>query len=526
MKLKLSILAILSSLFVISQTQSIKLDNVSFLKTNNGYLVFGNTGDNYTLTKYDNQLVKLKEYTKDLKAFKSKVPAIKRFPNYIQLVIFTKMFPAKGIIMKLDTNLNLIEEREFVASDFDALQKAGTGFGDVFYPSYGFEDERTLVSRYTYYEDKIAIFDFKNKKIVFGKHNNSSPITYYDKINVSDLGCTGEISIGSCGFTDLNGRLFFYIKSKTDEINTKMNALGGRRSASVGELIVGEIDTKKNAIKYATKISDIKPDYDFSLDKLFYDISTDKLVVAGTYLDNESFENSTAKEGSEGTGWYTTSIDVSGKMGAPAFINNDNRIFENVKEKLQSNRRTTVKSIEKNEDGYVFIAELASKISQNGQSVAGMTNSFRSFQPFGFCRFTLNKNLELKNSEFYSAKVWHKIKFEEIENANLVRSGESRSQAFCISGNSQSTIVYSYGKNIILCKAGKDYTFLQELLSADIEVRATDMSFIRNNEALLNMFNENVVMTANTTWFYPVDDKKYCLIEWKEKELVFKFLSY
>ena len=155
-----------------------------------------------------------------------------------------------------------------------------------------------------------------------------------------------------------------------------------------------------------------------------------------------------------------------------------------------------------------------------------MTHSFRSFQPFGFCRFTLNKNLELKYSEFYPAKVWHKIKFEEIENANLVRSGESRSQAFCISGNSQSTIVYSYGKNIILCKAGKDYTFLQELLSADIEVRATDMSFIRNNEALLNMFNENVVMTANTTWFYPVDDKKYCLIEWKEKELVFKFLSY
>ena len=222
MKLKLSILAILSSLFVISQTQSIKLDNVSFVKTNSGYLVFGNSGDNYILTKYDNQLVKLKEYTKNFKGFKYKVPGIKRYPNYIQLAIFTKMFPAKGIIMKLDTNLNLIEEREFGASDFDALQKAGTSLGDIFYPSYGLEDERKVVSHYTYYEDKIAIFDFKNKKIVFGKHNNSSPITYYDKINVSDLGCAGEISIGSCGFTELNGRLFFYIKSKTDEINTKM----------------------------------------------------------------------------------------------------------------------------------------------------------------------------------------------------------------------------------------------------------------------------------------------------------------
>ncbi len=527
MKLKLSILAILCSFFVISQTQSIKLDNVSFVKTSNGYLVFGNTGDNYTLTKYDNQLVKLNEYTKNLKAFKSKVPAIKRFPNYIQLVIFTKIFPAKGIITKLDTNLNLIEEREFVASDFDNITKLGTSLGDVFYPSYGFEDERTLVSHYTYYDDKIAIFDFKNKKIIFGKHNNSDAITYYDKINSADISCAGEIKMGSCGFAHINNKLFFFIKSKTDEIRTKMNAMGGKRTSAVGELIVGEIDTKKNLIKYATKISDLNPDYDFSLDKLFYDGSMDKLIVAGTYLDNETFENSKAKEGSEVTGWFAVVINEAVKEEQHTFVKNDNRIFENVKEKSQSNRRTTIRSIEKAKDGYLIVAELASKIYQNGQPVGGMTSSFRSFQPFGFNRFTLNENLELESTEFYPAKVWHKIKFEEIENANLVRSGESRSQGFCVSGNSQSTIVYSYGKNIILCKEGEDYVFLQELLSADIEVRAQDMTMISNNEALMTMFIENdTKKTANTTWFYPVDDKKYCLLEWREKELVFKFLSY
>ncbi|MBP8034150.1 MAG: hypothetical protein KAZ71_06095 [Bacteroidia bacterium] len=529
MKLKLLILAILSSFIVLSQTQTVKLDNVSFVKTSSGYLVFGNTGDNYTLTKYDNQLVKLKEYNKNLKAFKSKVPAIKRYPNYIQLVFFTKIFPAKGIIARLDTNLNLIEEKEFGSSDFDNLKKAGTGFGDIFYPSYGFEDERTLVSHYTYYDDKIAIFDFKNKKIVFGKHNNSSPITYYDKINVNDLGCAGEISIGSCGFTYLNGRLFFYIKSKTDEINTKMNALGGRRSASIGELVVGEIDTKKNTIRYATKISNINVDYDFSLDKLFYDSSADKLVVAGTYLDNASFENSKAKEGSEGTGWYIVTLDATGKIGPPTLTKNDNRIFENVKEKLQSNRQITIKSIEKNSDGYILIAELDSKFFRSStyeELNTKTTTTTTLFQPYGFYRLTLNETMELKNSEFYPAKVWHKIKFEEIENANFVRSGECRSQAYFISGNSQSTVVYSYGKNIILCKAGKEYSFIQELLSADIEVRADDMSLIRNNDALMNMFAENSIKKANTTWFFPLDDKKYCLIEWKEKELVFKFLSY
>jgi len=527
MKLKLSLLAILSSFIVQSQIQSIKLDNIAFVKTNSGYLVFGNTGDSYTLTKYNNQLVKLKEYSKSLQEIKNKMPAIKIFPNYIQLVFFKKIFPAKGTIAKLDTNLNVLEEREFAPSDFDNLKKLGTGFGDIFYPSYGFEDERTLVSHYTYYEDKIASFDFKNKKIIFGKHNNSSPITYYDKINSSDITCDGEISLGSVGFTHLSGRLFFYIKSKTNEINTKMSALGGRRSASIGELIVGEIDTKQNVIKYSTKISGINPDFDFSLDKLFYDSSSDKLVVAGTYLDNASFEDSKAKTGSEWTGWYALTLDPTGKIGTHSLTKNDNRIFENIKEKTQSNRRTTIKNIEVSNAGYIFISELAAKINFNAETgIPGMSNSIRTFQPFGFYKFEMNNNLELVNSVFYPAKVWHKIKFEDVENANIVRPGECRGQAYCLSNTQQSVILYTFGKNIILCKGGKEYSFVQELLSADIEVRAQDMSAINRNADLLEIYNENIYVSPNTTWFYPRDDKTYYLIQWKPKEITFAPMPY
>lgn len=528
MKLKLAFVILLTPIYIFSQANKFSLDNVNFIKTESGYLIYGNTADNFTLTKYDNQLNKVKEFSKNVKDIKFKVPSFKRFPNYMQLIFLTKLFPAKGYVIKIDTNLNVIQEKEFASADYENLKKQGTSLqGDKFYPSLSFEDEKTITHHYTYYDDQIAIFDWSTKKIVFGKHNNSDVITYYDKINTSDVSCEGKMEVGGCGFLHLNNKLFFFIKTKTDEIKTKMSVLGGKRSASIGELIVGEIDTKKNAISYSTKISDINPDFDFSLDKLFYDSSMDKLVVAGTYLDNASFEDSKAKAGSEWTGWYAVTLDATGKMGSHRLTKNDNRVFDNVKEKTQSNRRTTIKNIEVYKDGYIFTAELAAKINFNAETgIPGMSNSIRTFQPFGFYRFDLNNKLELTNSVFYPAKVWHKIKFEDVENANIVRPGECRGQAYCISNTQHEAILYTFGKNIILCKGGKEYSFVQELLSADVEVHGQDMSAIARNSGLLDMFNENTYVNPNTTWYYPFDNKTYYLIQWKPKEITFNLMSY
>lgn len=529
MKFRLLLLFVLTSFTTFSQEKkTFNLDHILFSKIPNGYLICGDNNNIFTLTKYDNKLAKVKEYTRDIKEFKFKAPYVKKFPNYIQLVFFTKMFPAAGKIINLDTNLVTIRERDFGPADYEKLKKTGLNLeGDKFYPSLSFDEERRIENEYSYYDDKVVYFNPFKKKLYFGKYNSSEVITYYDKVNAIEVQCEGKVDVGNYGFIEVKDKLYLYIKTKTEKIESKKNMLGGHLSASTGNLVIAEIDKTANTVKKTINISDLNKEFDFSLSKMFYDKLSNKLIVTGTYLDRSEFEKSTSKEGSEATGWYACSIDESGKMTNSNIVKNDSTIFENIKDRRQINRSMIVRSIEQTNAGeYVMVVELNSKIDWNN-STPGNVNYIRTYQPLGYHIVKLNAKMEITKNEFVPLKVWNKREFRAIENGNLVKPDKSRSTSYFYADPVQSFLVYSYGEYLIASKKGEEFSFLCELLETDIESASMDNSKIRNSPWLHNILQKESNKMPNSTWVYPAYGKNsYYVIQWKEKEIVFDLQKY
>ena len=505
----LLIALIYSSIISHSQNKTIDIENGRVIKTKSGYCIFGVINDVFTVTNYDNQLNKITEYKKDVKEIKSNSPFYIKYDDHYDFTFYKKR---KGFVcynLRLDTNLNVIKEED----SYNGINMY-VPIREEFHRSISASQKQ-----FAFLADKEISFDetnntFNIKKKSTGQDENPKVIFS------GDLKYNGTID--KYGFETINNKLYFYIKTVTEtlyrsnpmthvpnsvlfasykEINSSEMWNAAQEELEydkvIGELYIGEIDTDKNNIKYITKIPNKNIDY--SIKKLLFDDRTDQLIITGEFLDIENYKSEKKKERSDKTGWYITSMDKNGKIQNPKLYNNTDTIFENIKSNLQENKLTSAQKIVKTKTGYAILSNYYTSFFHNGAN----SISSKVKQPFGFFIDEVNQGFEIERQEYYPIKQKDKFsnKIESISNSNTVNGFAQVNEFYMpIISDDFNRIVYLYKSQIFTIKDRKNISYIQDVS-------------IKNLEEV-------------PTFFYPLNNEKFYIINVESKKIVFQLLNY
>lgn len=510
----LLITLIYSSIISHSQNKTIDIENGRVIKTKSGYSIFGVINDVFTVTNYDNQLNKITEYKKDVKEIKSNSPFYIKYDDHYDFTFYKKR---KGFVcynLRLDTNLNVIKEED----SYNGINMY-VPISEKFHRSISASQKQVA-----FLAGKEISFDETTKKINIKKKSpgqDENPQVIFS----GDLKYNGTID--KYGFETINNKLYFYVKTVTEELYKSRTPdqflLNGKNLKSyseinsheiwnsaieeiefdkvVGELYIGEIDVDKNMVKYFTRIPNAENDY--SIKKILFDDRLNQLIVTGEFLKLENYKSEKKKDRSDQTGWYITSIDKVGKIHNLKLYNSTDTVFDNIKSRLQDNKSTSIQKIVKTKTGYIILANYYTSFFNNSSDGSNSYSS-KVKQPFGFFIYEINENFEIVKQDYYPIKQKDKIfnKIEDISNSNTVKGNNINGEEFYLSVISDdfNNLVYVYKNQIYTIKNRKNISYLRDILTYNFE--------------------------ELPTYFYPLNNEKFYIVNIKPKSIVFELMSY
>lgn len=503
-----------SSLISFSQNRTIEIENGKFFKIKSGYIIYGISDDAFVITKYDNQFNKITEYKKEVGSYKRKSPYFKNNINSYDFTFFAKGNGYLYYNLRLDTSLVVLES--WKSSDFAIVPIYDED--DII----GIRETTTNIKEVGMFSDNEVTIDKNNKSISIKKKptaQDANPKTFFTE----DLRCKGKID--KYGFETINNKLYFYVKTITEELFNSSSAdflMPGRHFNSyreinsdekwdaakeeiefnkvVGELYIGEIDIDKSNVKYFTKIPNEENDY--SIKKILFDDKLDQLIITGEFLKIENYKSEKKKERSDQTGWYITSIDRAGRINNLRLYKSTDTIFDNIKSKLQINKSTSIQKIEKTKSGYIILANYLTSFFNNSYDGAN-TYASKVKQPFGFFIYEINDNFEIEKEDFYPIKQKDRFsdKIEDISNSNTVK-GSLDGKEFYLAAISDNfnNLVYVYKNQIFTIKNRKNVAYIQDIMT-------------QNGEKI-------------PTYFCPLNNEKFYIVNIKPKNIIFELRSY